>query len=169
MYWRTRAFQYLIFRLTYRPNYLLAVQADVFTSAYSCSSNSTEHGFFLLENAYKSYERDLSDRFGTEFFSADVLKITHHGSEHGTDEGVLRDILPGIAIASTGRGGGHRLEDVTREHVKAGGPRVRVFETFRDQKQQENERDIILTTDGLPINGAGILYRVRQVVPEFGD
>ena len=129
------------------------------------------HGARILftGDAYKSYERGLRDRFGTEFFRADVLKITHHGSEDGTDEGVLRDILPGIAIASTGKGGGHRLEDETRDHIKAGGPRVRVFETFRDQNQQENKRDIILTTDGLPINGAGILYRVRQVAPEVGD
>ncbi|GMR07217.1 MAG: hypothetical protein BMS9Abin26_0219 [Gammaproteobacteria bacterium] len=128
------------------------------------------HGARILftGDAYKSYERDLRDGFGTEFFGADVLKVTHHGSEHGTDEGVLRDTLPGIAIASTGYDGGHRLEDDTRDRIKAGGPRVRVFETFRDQKQQENKRDIILTTDGQPINGAGILYRVRQVAPEFG-
>jgi competence protein ComEC len=116
-------------------------------------------------DAYKSYEKNLRDEFGTEFFRADVLKITHHGSEHGTDEEVLRDIRPGIAFASTGEDAGHRLEDITRNHISSGGPRVRVFETYRDQKKQANERDIILQTDGLPFNGAGILYRVWQVAP----
>ena len=120
-------------------------------------------------DSYKSYEKDLRDGFGAQYFRADVLKITHHGSEHGTDQGVLRDIRPGIAIASTGRGGGHRLENVTRNHIMAGGPRVRVFETYRNQRQQVNERDIILQTDGLPINGAGILYRVQQVAPALRD
>lgn len=129
------------------------------------------HGARILftGDAYKPYEKDLRDGFGAEFFRADVLKVTHHGSEHGTDEGVLRDTHPGIAIASTGHDGGHRLEKITRKHIRAGGPRVRVFETFRDQRQKKNERDIILSTDGLPIDGAGILYRVRQVSPEFSS
>ena len=125
------------------------------------------HGARILftGDSEKSYEVDLRDGFGAEFFRADVLKINHHGSEHATDEGVLRDIRPGIAIASTARGSGHRLENVTRKHIMAGGPRVRIFETYRNQRQQVNEKDIILQTDGLPINGAGILYKVQQVAP----
>lgn len=120
-------------------------------------------------DAYKPYEIDLRDGFGAQYFSADVLKITHHGSEDGTDEGVLRNIRPGIAIASTGRGAGHRLERITRANIRRGHPLVRVYETYRDQQQLVNEQDIILTTDGLPINGAGVLYRRQLVAPTFGD
>ena len=63
----------------------------------------------------------------------------------------------------------HRLERITRANIRRGHPRVRVYETHRDQHQLVNERDIILSTDGLPINGAGVLYRRRLVAPAFGD
>lgn len=98
---------------------------------------------------------------------SDVLKVTHHGSEGGTDEGVLADIRPGIAIASTGPGDGHRLEDVTRNHITARG--TRIFETYKDENGQVDARDLLIETDGLPVNGGGILYRVRRVPQEFAD
>lgn len=127
----------------------------------------TFHGARILftGDAYKPYERDLRDGFGTEFFRSDVLKVTHHGSEHGTDEGVLANIRPGIAIASTGHGERHRLEDVTRNHITARG--TRVFETYRNQNGEVSEHDIVIETDGLPIDGGGILYRVRRFSPAF--
>ena len=127
------------------------------------------HGARLLftGDAYKSYERDLRDGFGTDFFQSDVLKVTHHGSEGGTDEGVLADIRPGIAIASTGSGSKHRLEAVTRRHITARG--TRIFETHKDENGQVDARDLLIETDGLPINGGGILYRVERVPQEFAD
>lgn len=125
------------------------------------------HGARLLftGDAYHSYERDLRDGFGAEFFRSDVLKVTHHGSSDGTDVGVLADIRPAIAIASTGKGGGHRLENDTRHRITARG--ARIFETYKNENGQVNERDLLIETDGLPINGGGILYRVRRVPREF--
>jgi competence protein ComEC len=141
------------------------IEGDIFYNSLFVQLRFRGAKILFTGDAYKSYEQELRDGFGAEYFRADLLKITHHGSEGGTDEDVLRDIRPGIAIASTGDDGGHRLEDETRDHILAGGPRVRVFETYRDQKQNVNERDIIIETDGLPIVGKGILYRVRQVAP----
>lgn len=125
------------------------------------------HGARLLftGDSYKRYERDLRDGFGTQFFRSDLLKITHHGSAGGTDAGVLADTRPGIAIASTGSDGGHRLEAVTRNRIAARG--ARVFETHRNGNGQVDPRDLVVETDGLPINGGGILYRVRRVAPAF--
>ncbi|TDJ58670.1 MAG: hypothetical protein E2O41_05605, partial [Nitrospina sp.] len=56
------------------------------------------------------YENSLLTRFGPAVFQSDVLKITHHGSRSGTSADVVAAIRHGIAIASTGDEGGHRLE-----------------------------------------------------------
>jgi len=39
-----------------------------------------------------------------ELLSADVLKVSHHGSRTGTDAALLRGIAPQQAIISVGRG-----------------------------------------------------------------
>ena len=113
-------------------------------------------------DAYPPYEVDLRDGFGTDLFRSDVLKITHHGSADGTDPGVLGDIQPGVAIASTGSDDNHRLELVIRNRIQNRG--ARVFETFRGQPR---EQDIVVETDGRSFNGGGILYRVERVAPAF--
>lgn len=99
------------------------------------------------------YETELLDMFGEEDFRADVLKITHHGSSSGTASSIVNAVKPGIAIASTGDDGGHRLERDTLDRLGGRpGPR-RVFETLVDG-------DIILRTDGFPYRG-GMLYQVE--------
>jgi len=101
-------------------------------------------------DAESSYETRLINRFGAPVFESDVLKVTHHGSSSGTGTHFVSTVAPGVAIASTGDDGGHRLEADTLERLGGRpGPR-RVYETIVDG-------DIIIRTDGQSYND-GILY-----------
>ena len=118
------------------------------------------HGARLLftGDAKCRYENSLLTRFGPAVFRSDVLKITHHGSSSGTSANVVAAVRHGIAIASTGDEGGHRLERDTINRVAHRTGRSSVFETLVNG-------DIILRTDGLVYGGEqghpdGILYEV---------
>lgn len=118
-------------------------------------------------DAYKPYEEAMLKTFGKNFFSADVLKITHHGSKGGTDEDVLAEIKPGIAIASTGKGKRHDLDPKTRKTINRQSGQIRIFETARANNGQLSPRDVVLETDGKPIDGNGILYQARRLARKF--
>ncbi len=115
-------------------------------------------------DANKDYEVDLLAAHEATHFYSDVLKVTHHGSEHGTDETVLDAIRPGIAIASTAPGSGHELDPRTRRHLEGIDAQGRwasdrwaiIFETVVDG-------DITLWTDGSPSapGVSDILYGVE--------
>lgn len=107
-----------------------------------------------------AYERQLLAAYGAADFRADVLKVTHHGSSHGTARTTLDAVKPALAIVSTADDDGHRLEQDTLERLHSAGKR-RVFETLVDG-------DIVVRTDGLPYSG-GTLYRVELATPEFGS
>ncbi len=98
------------------------------------------------------YENRLVGEFDADFFLSEVLKVTHHGSSSGTGETFLGVARPGLAIASTGEDGGHRLERDTRRRIRGTPVFRQVFETLVDG-------DIILRTDGRGSNGE-ILYEV---------
>ncbi len=69
---------------------------------------------------------------GEEAFRADELKVTHHGASSGTANWLVCAVKPGIAIASTAKDDGHRLEeDVLDRLGDRPGPR-KVLETFVD-------------------------------------
>ena len=69
---------------------------------------------------------------GEEAFRADVLKVTHYGAISGTANWLVCTVKPGIAIASTAKDDGHRLEeDVLDRLGDRPGPR-KVLETFVD-------------------------------------
>ena len=116
--------------------------------------------FLFTGDATKKYERDIIFGFDQFDLSADVLKVTHHGSEHGTDPSVLNAVNPGIAIVSTGPDSGHRLEQVTLDELNDNN--AMVFETLVDG-------DITLQTDGLPFE-KGVLFKVITETPgEFAS
>ena len=116
--------------------------------------------FLFTGDATKKYERDIIFGFDQFDFTADVLKVTHHGSEHGTDPSVLNAVNPGIAIVSTGPDSGHRLEQVTLDELNDNN--AMVFETLVDG-------DITLQTDGLPFE-KGVLFKVITETPgEFAS
>ncbi|MCH7779869.1 MAG: hypothetical protein IH848_03410 [Acidobacteria bacterium] len=121
------------------------------------------------------YEVELLNAFGEEHFHSDVLKVTHHGSANGTDESVLAEIRPGIAIASTAADDDHRLEHVIKNRLEGITTRgywasdrwATIFETLVDG-------DITLRTDGIPSEPGetDVLYSVeysaenRHVYPD---
>ncbi len=86
-----------------------------------------------------------------------MLKVTHHGASSGTANQLVCAVKPGIAIASTAKDDGHRLEADVLERL-GGRPGARkVLETFVDG-------DIIIKTNGLTRNG-GVLYHVDRKRP----
>ncbi len=104
-------------------------------------------------DSHCNYEEKLLTAFGEDDFRADVLKVTHHGSSSGTAQTVVKAVKPGLAIASTAKHGGHRLEKDTLKRLGGHGKPRRVLETYVDG-------DIILQTDGGRYGG-GILYQVE--------
>ena len=116
-----------------------------------------ESRLLFTGDAYCGYEVELLNAFGSADFRADVLKITHHGSSSGTAATIVNEVRPGLAIASTGDHGGHRLERDTLDRLGGRpGPRA-IFETVVDG-------DIILRTDGMSYGG-GILYEAEFESP----
>ena len=123
--------------------------AGVYTSVF-VHLRYHEARLLFTGDAEKEYERELLETFGPQDFRADLLKVTHHGSSGGTDETVLSEIRPGIAIASTANHDTHRLEQDTKDHINAGSAHVQIFETLA-------KGDIMIRTDGLTF-GDGVLY-----------
>lgn len=103
------------------------------------------------------YEQELLDQFGSADFEADVLKLTHHGNSNGTSRKLLCAVKPGIAIASTARDSGHRLEGDVIDRLQAGASAPEIYETHV-------HGDIVLRTDGTR-NGNGVLYHVERMAP----
>ena len=113
-------------------------------------------------DAYCTYENDLLEKYGDADFSADVLKITHHGSSSGTSLKTLKASSPGMAIASTGDDASHRLEADTMERIENYVKRKYIFETLV-------KGDITLYTDGKR-SGGNVLYEVQFDAPgKFAD
>lgn len=120
-------------------------------------------------DAYEEYEKNMEQQFGIEFFKSDVLKVTHHGSRGGTDDGVLAKIDPGFAFVSNDaiNGADHGVSNKVRVALVNQG--VTLFETFQNDTGLEEHRDIVIRTDGRPLDsgGVGVLYRVERVVPKL--
>ena len=80
---------------------------------------------------------------------------------------VLSEIQPGIAIASTGKHKGYDLDPKTRKTINDHSGAIRIVETARSNKGKLSARDVVLDTDGKPIDGNGILYRTRRLARQF--
>ena len=116
----------------------------------------------LTGDIYFKYEDTLVSGPATApHLVADVLKITHHGSEHGTGTNFLEQVDPIISVASTAGDAGHRLERVVKSRLRPFGA---VFDTFG------LGRHIIVRTDGLQRHlGSvqGVLFEVELSLPDI--
>ena len=113
----------------------------------------------LTGDAYIAYENSLLDSLAAAYLRADVLKITHHGSEHGTGQAFVDWTTPRISVASTHDDAGHRLERVVRDRLNVLGLAYDTLTTGGD---------IVVRTDGVwrtVGRKAGILYEVETVTP----
>ncbi len=59
------------------------------------------------------------------------------------------------------------LDPKTRKTINDHGDQIRIFETARASNGKLSPRDVVLETDGKPINGNGILYRARRLSAKF--
>ncbi len=115
--------------------------------------------FLFTGDAYWAYEDELEEGPLGRLFDVDVLKITHHGSEHGTGTQFVAAVDPRIAVASTAGDHGHELDQQTRDRL---GPGPQVFDTFTAGG------DIIIRTDGKQRESGGqdgVIYEVEIVQP----
>lgn len=137
--------------------HLFAGSGDAAYTSIFCQLRFQKATLLFTGDAHCAYEKKLLQRFGVEDFRADVLKVTHHGSSSGTAAPTVAAVQPGIAIASTGKDSGHRLEADTLQRLGGQpGPRA-IYETILDG-------DIVLRTDGLDYHD-GILYEVSFETP----
>ena len=74
--------------------------------------------FLLTGDAYHAYENSLLNSLAAAYLRCDVLKITHHGSEHGTSKDFADWASPRISVASAHDDKGHRLETVVQKKAK---------------------------------------------------
>jgi len=115
--------------------------------------------FLLTGDAYFSYEDKLiEDEQKRQFFPADVLKITHHGSENGTGNHFLEHVQPAISVSSGTAHPRHRLEREVRERLSVYGGIIMDTRGARG--------DIIIRTDGYEweaSGNSGILYEIEIV------
>lgn len=115
--------------------------------------------FLLTGDAYHEYENSLLNSLAAAYLRCDVLKITHHGSEHGTSKAFADWASPRISVASTHDDEGHRLETVVEKRLSALG---QVYDTHT------TGGDIVVRTDGVWRTlgrHAGVLYEVEAVRP----
>ncbi len=111
--------------------------------------------FLFTGDAYTKYENTLLASPIGALIKADVLKITHHGSDGGTGPEIADAVQPRISLASTSEHASHRLEKEVRDRLNSYG---KVFDTY------ENGGDIIVRTDGRQRTSRGkpgVLYEVR--------
>lgn len=123
------------------------------TGAKSVAARKYWSAFMLLRfreawllftgDAHKGYEKKLLSRLKALNASTHLLKVTHHGSSSGTAKELLNSLDPKIAIASTARDSGHRLEKDVRERL----PKWGVYTTY-DRKRAHRKQDVIVRTDG---------------------
>ncbi len=89
-----------------------------------------------------------------DLFPADVLKITHHGSEHGSSCKFIAAVKPAFAIVSDKPG--------DPDHELSAEAAKRVLDTpvgKREIYQTGSGGDVVVETDGAAYKD-GILYRV---------
>jgi beta-lactamase superfamily II metal-dependent hydrolase len=113
-----------------------------------------EASFLFTGDAYTAYEEALLASPLAGLLRADVLKITHHGSQGGTGKPFAGHVRPRLAVASTAPDAGHRLEPIVKKHLK---PHAKIFDTGR------RRGDVIVRTDGLQRTQSavsGVLYEV---------
>ncbi len=115
--------------------------------------------FLFTGDAYIDYEEDLLSGPLRDLLDVDILKITHHGSEHGTGQAFVDAVDPRIAVASTSQDSSHRLEPEVRNRLGQG---TEIFDTFTAGG------DIIIRTDGQRRESGGhtgVVYEVRIETP----
>ena len=116
--------------------------------------------FLLTGDAYIRYEEEfIEDDRKRSFLAADVLKITHHGSEDGTGKEFLDHVRPAIAVSSSTADPHHRLEQKVKDRLALHG--TAIFDTHVND-------NIIIRTDGYEWESDGdfgILYEVETANP----
>jgi len=114
--------------------------------------------FLLTGDVDMEYETHLvNDSKKSELLETDVLKITHHGSEHGTGEDLLKKSNPILYVSSSAEDSGHQLELDVINRIIEFSPGL-IYDTFLD------EGDIIIRTDGESrrIQGeSGVLFEIE--------
>ena len=114
----------------------------------------------LTGDIYIRYEDTLvADPTIAPHLVTNVLKITHHGSEHGTGTNFLEQAAPLISVASTAEDVDHRLERVVKRRLRPFGV---VFDTYGIG------RHITVRTDGfqrLLGENRGVLFEVELSLP----
>ena len=127
--------------------------------------------FLFTGDAYKSYEDQLLPRLEEINPYAHLLKITHHGSEHGTSPNLVLGLRPKISVASTYSDGGHRLEEVVKHTLSSS----KIYATYDEVKTQNggkriNRIDIFVRTDGeirSQGNVEGVLFEIETRKPSL--
>jgi competence protein ComEC len=116
--------------------------------------------FLLTGDIYTDYEDTfLANPSSAQFLPTTVLKVTHHGSEHGTGASFVERALPRVSVASTASQSNHRLESEVRTRLEEQGA---VFDTFTAGG------DITVRTDGVQrlwSGHQGILVEVEVAKP----
>ena len=117
-------------------------------------------------DAKKSYEEDLLQALVLLTPRIHVLKITHHGSSTGTSPTLVARLNPSIAVASSAKDPGHRLEDDVRTVRLHSAKVYATYETWKEKGRPSPPRrgDLIVRTDGRArkIGGvSGVLFEVE--------
>jgi beta-lactamase superfamily II metal-dependent hydrolase len=114
----------------------------------------------LTGGIYIRYEETLvADPVTGPHLATNVLKITHHGSDHGTGTTFFERAAPFISVASRAGDAGQRLERAVKRRLRPYGV---VFDTYGAG------RHITVRTDGLQrLLGAhqGVLFEVELSLP----
>lgn len=97
-----------------------------------------QRSFLFTGDSSIKEERVLENN--SEDISADVLKVSHHGSKYSTDNTFLADVLPSAAVISVGAGNsyGHPNEEILNLLEKYG----------ITTKRTDVDGDITFITDG---------------------
>ena len=127
--------------------------------------------FLFTGDAYKSYENLLLPRLEKINPYTHLLKITHHGSEHGTSPNLVLGLRPKISVASTYSDEGHRLEDIVKHALSSS----KIYATYEEAQTSRGgtkklRRDIFVRTDGkVRSEGSveGVLFEVQTKRPSL--
>ena len=116
--------------------------------------------FLFTGDVYADYERKLIKPDAPHFsdLPADILKITHHGSDGGTCKEFVDVVKPKIAVASSTDDPSHRVEQSVRNNLGT----CKIFDTAT------SKGDIVIWTDGLShqVDGKeGVIYEVEEISP----
>ncbi len=120
-------------------------------------------------DSYKVYEKGMLTQFGAQL-DADLLKVTHHGSDGGTHKEFVDEVKPGLAIASSAPDSHHGIDKDTWTVLD--NANVKVFETARKPNKNKTiqRKDVVVQTDGKRV-GTGvagrIIYKIRRLAPKL--